>query len=116
MRLIDTSSLIEMLRNGRYELGSISAITLLEVLRGVGREKRKDVKKLLEESFDVIWLDNDIIEIYCDLYDRLRERGLEIPDADLLIASTALSKNLVLRTKDKHFERLRDLGLSVEGL
>ena len=48
MRLIDTSVLIDDLRKGVYEEGSISIITLIEVLRGISSKKRKRVKQLLE--------------------------------------------------------------------
>jgi predicted nucleic acid-binding protein len=34
-----------------------------------------------------------------------------MPDADLLIAATAISHNTMLRTGDEHFARLVDLGL-----
>ncbi len=34
MKLIDTSIIVEMLKEGRYEEGAISTITLIEVLRG----------------------------------------------------------------------------------
>ena len=34
MRLLDTHAVIDLLRGGRYEQRSISAITLIEALRG----------------------------------------------------------------------------------
>ncbi|RLF09483.1 MAG: type II toxin-antitoxin system VapC family toxin [Thermoprotei archaeon] len=114
MKLIETSWLIEMLKRGVYEEGAISIISLTEVLRGIRNEKRDYVKRFLEESFDILGLDNDIIRVYCDLYDRLKDRGELIPDADLLVASTAIARGLTLKSRDKHFNRLRDLGLSLE--
>lgn len=107
MMLFDTSFLLDMLKEKRFEEGSISVITLIEILRGIRKEKRAMVKKLLEESFDVIRLDNKIIETYCELYNELKKGGLAMPDADLLIASAAISKKLRLKTKDKGFEKLK---------
>lgn len=114
MKLIDTSVLIDNLRKGVFEVGSISVITLIEVLRGVSREKRKRVKELLERSFDVLSIDNDVVLKYCELYSALKRKGKLIPDADLIIAATAIAKNLTLVTKDRDFERLRMLGLKLE--
>ena len=38
---------------------------------------------------------------------------MSIPDADLLIAAAAISENIVLKTGDKHFERLKEFGLKL---
>jgi predicted nucleic acid-binding protein len=114
MSLIDTSVLIDNIRGGVYEEGAISIITLIEVLRGLASEKRGRAKELLERSYEVIYLDNKVILKYCELYDELKKRGILIPDADLLIAATALANNMVLITKDRGFERLKDFGLRLE--
>ena len=114
MSLLDTSVLVELLRKKIYKFADISVITLIEVLRGVKAKKRKKVKDLIERSFNVIGLDNKVIEAYCDLYDKLKRNGEMISDADLLIAATAVSHGLKLKTKNrKHFERLRKHGLEV---
>jgi len=44
----------------------------------------------------------------------LKQRRQSIPEADLLIAATAISNNLILVTKDRGFERLKELGLKLE--
>ena len=111
MRLLDTDAVIELLRLKTYEPGSIAIITLIEVLRGIPEEKRAGAKGLLEESFDLLSLDNDTVLTYCSLYQALRERGDSIPDADLLIAATAMSRDIPLKSGDRHFERLKDFGL-----
>lgn len=114
MKLLDTSALIDSLRMGEYVEGAISIITLIGVLRGVDENKRYRLKQLLEKSFTVINIDNDIILKYCELYTVLKRRGQLIPDAVLLIAATAMSNNLVLVTRDKDFEGLRELGLRLQ--
>ncbi len=114
MKLIDTSVLIDSIRKGIYEEGSISIITLIEILRGVSLKKRIKVKQLLEESFDVLNIDNKVILKYCDLYNTLKQKGQLIPDANLLIAATAIVNDLVLVTKDKDFERVKEHGLKLE--
>jgi len=114
MKLLDTSILIEMLREKRYEPSAISIITLIEVLRGLGDSKRGSVKQLIEESFEVKGLDNQTIQTYCNLHQKLRKKGTPLPDADLLIAATAIANNLPLATKDEHFRQLKEFGLNLE--
>jgi predicted nucleic acid-binding protein len=115
MKLLDTDIVLEMLRERRHEVGAISIVTLIEILRGLETGKRTKIKELLEESFSVQGLDNEIIGTYCNLYRKLRKEGVSIPDADLLIAATAISRNMMLKTRDEHFERLRELGLKLVG-
>jgi len=111
MNLLDTDIVIQLLHEKRFEAGGISVITLVEILRGLEDDKRSQVKGLLEESFTVERLDNRTVEEYCNLYRKLKEAGALVPDADLLIAATAISHNMTLRTGDEHFSRLADLGL-----
>ena len=113
MNLLDTDTIVQLLRERRYEVGAISIMTLIEVLRGLETNKRTKVKELLEESFNLLNLDNEIIETYCNLYHKLKKEGSLIPDADLLIAATAIRHNMTLKTKDEHFKRLKTLGLKV---
>jgi len=113
MNLLDTDTIIELLREKRHEVGAISIITLIEVLRGLEIRKRPKVKELLEESFNLLNIDNKVVETYCSLYQKLKEEGSPIPDADLLVGATAMSHNIALKTKDEHFERLKKLGLKM---
>lgn len=115
MNLLDTDKIIELLSSKRYEEGAISTITLIEVLRGINENKTGEVKKLLEQSFHYICLDNRVILTYCSLYNKLKDEGKLIPDADLLIAATAIANGLSLKTGDKHLNRLEELGLSLES-
>jgi predicted nucleic acid-binding protein len=113
MNLLDTGIILEMIKEKKHATGVISPITLIEILRGIETKKRPKVKELLEESFSVLNIDNKIIETYCALYYKLKEEGMLIPDADLLIAATAITYNLALETKDEHFQRLKPLGLKL---
>lgn len=113
MILLDTDIVIDLLREKRHEVGAISIITLIEVLRGLDAEKRARAKELLEESFSVQAIDNKVIETYCSLFRKLRSEGIQLPDADLLIAATAISNKMALKTGDEHFERLKSHGLKI---
>ncbi len=114
MNLLDTGTIIEMLKQKRYSPGAISPLTLIEVLRGIESNKRKTVKHLLEESFSVVNIDNITIETYCDIYCKLKREGKSLPDADLLIGALAIAHNLTLQTNDEHFQRLKPLGLKTK--
>lgn len=113
MRLLDTDAIIDQLRKKKHQPGAISVITLIEVLRGTNREKMTTVKELLEETYPTLNLDNDSILTYCDLYARLKDEGQTLPDADLLIASAAISRGIPLETRDAHFQTLTTHGLEL---
>lgn len=114
MNLLDTDVVIRMIREKKYEDGIISPITLIEVLRGIKNKKRLKIKQLLEASFPVSDLDNNVIETYCALYQTLKKEGASLPDADLLIAATAVALDLTLETNDRNFQRLKPLGLRLK--
>lgn len=114
MNLLDTGIVIDIMENNNYVPAIISPITLIEVLRGIEDKKRLPAKQLLEESFSVLNLDNSTIEAYCQIYRKLKTEGNLLPDADLLIAATAIAHDLTLETKDTHFKRLKAFGLRVK--
>jgi tRNA(fMet)-specific endonuclease VapC len=113
MNLLDTGIIIVMLKEKKHRPGFISPITLIEILRGIEAKKRTKVKELLEQSFSLINIDNKTIETYCELYRKLRREGTALPDADLLIAATAIANDLPLETNDDHFQRLKAVGLKL---
>lgn len=113
MNLLDTDVIIEMLRGKKHEMGAVSIISLVEVLRGIEDQKRPKAKELLEESFSPLSIDNRVIETYCELYRKLKDEGTLVPDADLVVAATAVAYDLGLRTRDEHFKRLEKMGLKV---
>ncbi len=111
MNLLDTSAVIDRIRDGRAAPGAISAMTLVEILRGVKAEKRAEIKGLIEQTYPVFNLSNDVILTYCELYDGVKKKGEQLPDADLLIAATAMANGLRLETADQDFNRLKPYGL-----
>jgi|WetSurMetagenome_2_1015567.scaffolds.fasta_scaffold22440_3 tRNA(fMet)-specific endonuclease VapC len=114
MSILDSGIVIEGIENRRFSASFVSVITLLELLRGVDDKKRPGYKCLLEETFPVLNIDNGTIEHYCRIYRALKQVGNLLPDADLLIAATAIAHDLTLETKDDHFQRLRAFGLRLK--
>jgi tRNA(fMet)-specific endonuclease VapC len=102
------------LKSDNYGRALISSITILEVSRGIEDKRRQQIRQLLEESYSILNLNNSIIEAYCKIYRKLKEEGNLLPDADLIIAATAIAHDLTLETKDAHFLRLKALGLKLK--
>jgi predicted nucleic acid-binding protein len=113
MNLLDTGVVIDNIDEGNYSPAIISIITMLEVLRGLEDKKRSPTRQLLKESYAILNLDDDIVEVYCHIYRVLKENCILLPDADLLISATAIAHNLTLETRDEHFQRLKTFGLRV---
>ncbi len=109
MNLLDTGIIIDNLEKDTCTPAAISTITVIEVLREVDYEKRLATRKLLEETFSVLNLDNDIIEAYCRIYCALKKECNLLPDADLLIAATAIAHDLTLETKDASLSKTQGL-------
>ena len=58
----------------------------------------------------VLWPDNQTIMEYARLWVQLRGRGTPIPTNDLWIAALALQHNLLLYTRDSHFDRVPQIA------
>ena len=96
-----------MIRNGEdFAEGSISVITLIEVLRGIENEqKRSKSNALIEEAFEVLDVNKEVALAYLKLHFELKKRGKIVSDADALIAATAHARNETLSTLDKDFQK-----------
>ncbi|GBC69833.1 tRNA(fMet)-specific endonuclease VapC [archaeon HR01] len=112
-QLIDTSVLIKRVKEKKPVEGKISVITLIEMLRGIPGSKRGKLKKTIEEGFTVVEITNDVILEYCELYDKLKEKGQIMNDADLLLAASAKASGIPLITSDNGFKRLENLGIKI---
>lgn len=115
--LVDTDILIEYYKN-LYQLPKqplyISIITMYEFTRGT--RDPKTAKKLLDESFPILWLDNEIILKRGEIWQLLRREGELIDDRDLIIGATAIINELELLTEnEKHFKKLEKYGLKLYG-
>jgi tRNA(fMet)-specific endonuclease VapC len=100
--------------HGRF---TFSAISAYEILRGV-RLKRSVKLKAIFRSFsqksELLKVTEAIAEQAADIYADLHQRGEPLPDADIIIAATALVHDLpIVTNNEKDFSRIR--GLSVEN-
>ena len=112
--LFDTNILILYLRKtkGYYDLFDslakddtlyISAITRLEIIRGMKEREREDTFDLLD-SLESIDITTDIADEAGELIRSWQTRGVILEDADAIIAATALRYELAfVTTNAKHF-------------
>jgi tRNA(fMet)-specific endonuclease VapC len=125
--LIDTSVLVGLERASEGaplaeiegETSFISAITASELLHGVeraadeGRRARRQafVERVLD-TVPVLPFDLDAARVHARIWASLLRRGALIGAHDLIIAATALSRDLVVLTHNaREFERIEGLPL-----
>jgi len=126
MYLLDTDTIIYNLKGELKvhenlllhvnDLLQISIITLMELYYGAYKSQHVDANlakiKTLEQSLDILIAGQETAEIFGKLKSKLESSGNRLDDFDLIIASTALTHNLVLVTNnEKHFQRIEGLKL-----
>lgn len=123
MILFDTDVCIEILRGNKRIIEkrkqspaevAISFITIGELFYGAYKSNRFSENRKLVEIFilsvNVISSDTEIMERFGSLKSTLSKEAKLLPDADILIAATCLSKAAILVTGNaKHFSRFKDL-------
>jgi len=112
--LIDTDSLIDYYKDGAElepsDTHHVSEVTVYEFIRGT--KDMGEAKKMLEQSFLVIWLDNRIVMKAGEIWRALKAKGESIDDRDLMIGATAIVEGLKLLTRNAgHYAKLREHGL-----
>ncbi|WP_017293320.1 type II toxin-antitoxin system VapC family toxin [Geminocystis herdmanii] len=94
---------------------SISCITYFEIRRGfLAVDAPKQRKNFAEFCLDyqIILLDDlAILEKAAQIHANLRLRGLPIQTEDILIASTAIIKDLIMVSNDSDLTRIEGLNL-----
>ena len=64
---------------------------------------------LAKTTVGVLLLSRETAEHYARLFVQLKRAGTPIPDNDLCIAALALEHDLILITRDQHFEQIPQL-------
>ena len=59
----------------------------------------------------LFWDDLEIIEKSCEIHAKLKAKGTPIQDADILIAATAIVRDLILVSNDSDLLRIEGLKL-----
>ena len=120
---LDTNRITDLFR-GDIELANrlgtcdevwIPLLVLGEIKAGFygGTQQRQNevlLNRLLAKStVDVLLASRQTAEHYARVFVQLKRAGTPIPDNDLWIAALVLEHNLVLITRDQHFERIPQL-------
>jgi len=97
---------------------NIGVITLMELYYGAYKSRKVESNlakvKTIEAALEIIPANQEIVEIFGMLKSKLEKAGNRIDDFDLILASTALTHNLVLVTNnEKHFKNID--GLQIEN-
>ncbi len=93
----------------------ISCITYFEIRRGflaVDAPKQRERFNRLCQRYPIILLDDlAILEKAAEIHANLRLRGLPIQTEDILIAATAMVKDLIVVSNDTDLARVEGLNL-----
>jgi tRNA(fMet)-specific endonuclease VapC len=125
MILIDTDICIELLRGNKSvleerqkcdDMVAISFMTVGELYYGAERSSNRIKNINIVEQFiisvQVLNTDIEILKKFGELKAKLYNKNVLLPDADILIASTAIAKCTKLITgNSKHFYRFDNLVL-----
>lgn len=123
MILMDTDVCVEILRGNTFVIEArlrceddvaISFITVGELYYGAERSKNKTKNIHIVDAFlltvDILNTNLDIMKKFGEIKSHLYNNNLLIPDADILIASTALTRCSKLITGNtKHYHRFENL-------
>ena len=127
--LLDTDILSELLKQhplvvqrvrnylAEHHRLAFSIITRYELLRGLKAKQARTQEAaftLLCQASLILPITDQVVERAATLYGDLHRQGALLPDADLLIAATALDAQRPLITNNlAHFQRIA--GLSIES-
>lgn len=125
MKLIDTSSWIEYLRDRGSEAGDRVEVlvlsgeaawcdmTLVELWHGVRGSKEKRHLGELENEIGRVPVDAAAWHLASKLALRCREKGITVPVSDIVIAACATNHKLELEHCDSHFDDLLPIAKSL---
>ena len=95
----------------------MSGVSHYEIKRGllaVNATRKMKMYEDIRKDFQMLFLDTeDVFDKAAEIHADLKRRGELIQDADILIAATALLRDLILVSNDSHFQRIS--GLKAEN-
>ncbi len=126
--VLDTNAYSDWVRLGawRREMEEaarvwVPAIVLGELFHGFhGGERFKENERVLGEFLRhdpvvVLKVAEEVARVFGEFVDFLQKRGTPLPSNDIWIAAGAVVKGAVLLTRDRHFEKLPQVRVAIEG-
>jgi tRNA(fMet)-specific endonuclease VapC len=119
--LLDTNIVIALFANEAKVIQNLqnatdvflSAIVLGELYYGAKRSAKVTQNLATIQAFaarvSLLACDALTAQFYGDIKNDLRSKGQPIPENDIWIAATALQHNLILVTRDSHFQNITGL-------
>jgi tRNA(fMet)-specific endonuclease VapC len=100
------------------EIVMVPFVVLAELRSGFAHGKRQEENErtlrrfLLKDGVKSLFPDDQTTHHYGAQYRQLRKQGTPIPVNDMWIAALVLQHNLVLHSRDRHFDHLAQLALA----
>jgi tRNA(fMet)-specific endonuclease VapC len=122
--LLDTNIVIALFANEtnvvknikRAEGVFIPSIVFGELFYGaeLSTKKEQNLKKLEEfsSSCSILDCDYETAKSYSLVKSFLKKKGNPIPENDIWIAALAVQYNLILATRDKHFDNIKNVKIA----
>ena len=124
--LIDTNVIIKLMNGNpdavslfdRLDNISVSVVTSGELFYGAFKSSRVDENLKMFRAFlsiySIIDIDDEISLRYGHVKSSLVKSGVNIPENDIWIAATALTKRLCLVTYNSHFNHIEGLEIKMK--
>ena len=125
MKLVDTSSWIEYLRDHGSETGDQVEVlvlsdeaawcdmTLVELWHGVRGSKEKSELTQMQKDITLVPVDAAVWRFASKLALRCREKGFTVPSSDIVIAACATHHKLELEYRDSHFDDILPIAAAM---
>ncbi len=123
--LLDTNIISALLKGGaaiadnidKADKVYIPIIAVGELYYGASFSTRfqkniEDIQKVISR-YEVISLNEETTAIYGDIKALLRKKGRPIPENDIWIAAIAIQYNLILITRDQHFNEIEEIETTI---
>ena len=123
--IFDTSFLIDLMNRQEYAIkrleqlqkmnssNFITVIAIFELWSGAVRSQKpeKEKQKILNilESLPILSLDQKSSKIAGEIHGQLLQKGMSIDPEDCMIAGIAKNYNQSILTRDKHFQRIKNI-------
>jgi tRNA(fMet)-specific endonuclease VapC len=121
--LLDTNIVIALFANDSAVVGKIGkaedifvpAAVIGELFYGAKKSGRPEKNSERIERFVsdnvILGCDTETARLYGKVKNNLRKKGRPIPENDIWIAAAAFQYDLILVSRDEHFEEVEDLKL-----
>ncbi len=125
MKLVDTSSWIDYLREHESEFGDRVEVlvlsdeaawcdmTLVELWHGTRGAKEKRELAQMQNDITLVPVDAAVWRFAFKLGLRCREKGLTVPSSDIVIAACATHHKLEMEYRDGHFDNILPIAAAM---